>query len=184
MRKHIILFFSALLFLFACNDDKDTKGVLGRDDMVNLLVDVHLVDGSLTNQPNGDSLYLNGTGRYFYVFKQHHTDSAQFKKSVAYYVKHPDVMITMYDDVARILQAKLDSINALVAQDNEIKRKRMEKQQKQAQKARRDSSSARMKQDRDKIQLDMIDKERRMRMSRPLPKGKPNPGLKNFRKGL
>ena len=47
MRKHIILFFSALLFLFACDDNKETKGIIPRDQMVNLLVDVHLVDGSL-----------------------------------------------------------------------------------------------------------------------------------------
>jgi hypothetical protein len=186
MRKHIILFFSALLFLFACNDDKSAKDVLGRDEMVKLLVDVHLVDGSLTNQPNGDSLYRNGTGRYFYVFKQHHTDSAQFRKSMAYYVSHPDVMIPMYDDIAKILQAKSDSVNALVAKDNEILRRRMEQQQKKTQKSKQDSSSDRMKEDAKKIQMDMIDKERRLRMSRPLPKGKsfPKPRMNNFKRGL
>ncbi|GAA4102707.1 DUF4296 domain-containing protein [Mucilaginibacter panaciglaebae] len=185
MRKHIILFFSALLFLFACNNDKDAKGVLGRDEMVNLLVDVHLVDGSLLNQPNGDSLYRNGTGRYFYVFKQHHTDSAQFRKSMAYYVSHPDVMIPMYDDIAKILQAKSDSINALVAKDNEITRRRMERLQKKTQKGKQDSSSDKMKDDAKKIQLNLIDKERRMRMSQPLPNGKniPRPVLNHFKRG-
>lgn len=180
MRKHIILFFSALLFLFACDDDKDAKGVLGRQDMINVLVDVHLVDGSLSNQPNGDSLYRNGTGRYFYVFKQHHTDSAQFKKSMTYYTRHPDVMIAMYDDIIKILQAKSDSVNALVAKDNEVTRRRIEQQQKTSAKARQDSSAKKMKEDANKINLDMIDKERRMKMSK---QPKSNPRLKNFRRG-
>lgn len=140
MRKHIILFFSALLFLCACNDDKDAKGVLGRQDMIGVLVDIHLVDGALSNQSNSDSLYRS-MGHYMYVFKKHHTDSAQFRKSILYYTKRPDNFMNMYDDVIKILQVKSDSMNSIMAKENEAKRKRAEAEQLKLEKARRDSSA-------------------------------------------
>lgn len=138
MRKHILLFFSALVLLCACNDDKDAKGVLARRDMISLLVDIHLVDGALSNQSNSDSLYRS-TGHYVYVFKQHHTDSTQFRKSVLYYSKHPDDFMKMYDDIIKILQAKSDSMNAIMAKENEVKRKRAEAEQLKLEKTRKDS---------------------------------------------
>jgi|GEM_PF-1046650 len=183
MRKHIILFFSALLFLFACNDEKQTKGLLTREQLTSLLVDIHIVDGSLANQSNVDSIYHNGSGRYFYVFEKHHTDSAQFKKSLAYYTSKPDIAISMYEDIVKILQAKSDSVNALVAKENEVIRKKVEAEQLKAEKHRLDSLAKKG------IKpapggLNSIGRKRREEMSRPLPAPKPNPKFKNFKRGL
>jgi len=113
MRKYIILFFSALLFLFACKWGSTPPGILKPDDMVKVMVAVHLVDGSISiiNAPNGDSLYKFGAGRYQAMFKSMHTDSAQFRKSLQYYTKHPDQFETMYEQIVKILQAKDDSVN-------------------------------------------------------------------------
>jgi hypothetical protein len=169
MRKHIILFFSALLFLFACNDDIKTKGILDRQSMISLLVDIHLVNGALSNQSNMDSLYRS-TGMYMYVFKQHHTDSAQFRKSVLYYTRQPDYFLKMYDDVIKVLQAKSDSMNKVVAKENEIKRKHMEAEQMKLEKARRDSAAKKGNKPPAKV-LKSIDQQRRMEMSRPLSRG-------------
>ncbi|HWZ36249.1 MAG TPA: DUF4296 domain-containing protein [Mucilaginibacter sp.] len=167
MRKHIILFFSALLFLFACNDDKNTKDILDRQAMISVLVDVHLVDGALSNESNMDSLYRN-TGRYFYVFKQHHTDSARFRKSMLYYTRQPDYFLKMYDDVIRTLQAKSDSMNKIVAKENEAKRKHMEAEQKKLEKARRDSAAKKgIKPPTEG--LNSIDQQKRMQITRPQP---------------
>ncbi len=178
MRKHIILFFSALLFLCACNDDKDVKGVLDRQAMISLLVDVHLVDGLLSNQSSMDSLYRN-TGRYVYVFKQHHTDSGQFRKSVLYYTRQPDNFMKMYDDVIKILQAKSDSMNKIVAKENEIKRKHIEAEQRKLDKARRDSLAKKAAKS-PAAKLDSINKKKHTKMSKPLPKGTLlNSNLKN-----
>ncbi|MES2378817.1 MAG: DUF4296 domain-containing protein [Bacteroidota bacterium] len=119
MRKHIFLFFSALLFLYACKGSSDASGVIDRNEMVNLLVDVHLVDGSLATQPNADSLYKVGTGRYLLIFKQHLTDSAQFKKSMKYYATQPEIMLKIYDDVNKKLQAKNDSLAMIILKDQQ-----------------------------------------------------------------
>jgi hypothetical protein len=113
MRKYIILFFSALLFLFACKWSQTPNGILQPDKMVNVLVAVHLVDASLNNidAPNPDSLYKYGLGRYLAMFKRMHTDSTQFKTSLKYYTQHPDQMEIMYVEVVKKLQDKNDSIN-------------------------------------------------------------------------
>lgn len=178
MRKHIILFFSALLFLFACNDDKNTKDILDRRAMISLLVDLHLVDGALSNQSNMDSLYRS-TGRYVYVFKQHHTDSGQFRKSVLYYTRQPDNFMKMYDDVVKILQAKSDSMNKIIAKENEIKRKHIEAEQRKLEKARRDSLAKKATK-LPTARLDSINKKKNAKMSKPLPKSTLlNSNLKN-----
>lgn len=184
MRKHIILFFSALLFLFACHDDEKTKGIIPRDQMVSLLVDIHLVDGAMANQASGDSIYKNGTGRYLFVLKQHHTDTAKFKKSMQYYTGQPDVGMKLYDDIIKILQAKTDSLNKIVAQDNEITRKRTEAQQKKEQKAREDSLAKKgIKVPPGGMQA--IDQKRRMEMSaKPKTLRPANPALRGFKKAL
>jgi hypothetical protein len=158
MRKHIILFFSALLFLFACKEGNNTKDIIKQDVMTRLMADLHMVDGSLATQPNGDSLYRVGTGRYLLLFNQYHTDSAQFNRSFTYYTTQPDIMVKMYENVEKILQTKLDSMNAIVAKENEVVRKQTEAIQRKADKFRKDSLALRMKEDMRKIKKDSITK--------------------------
>jgi len=119
MRKHIILFFSALLLFTACKFDKTPAGVIKQDKMTNLLIAVHLVDGSIYNiDPNPDSLYKFGTARYAAMFKRFHTDSAQFNRSLKYYSKHPDQLQTMYTEIIKTLTKKQDSLNKVLLKQN------------------------------------------------------------------
>jgi len=115
MRKHNILFFLALLFLGACIGSNVPDGIIKPDKMVNLMVDVHIVDGSISNinWSAPDSLYKYGINRYLKVFKNHYTDSLQFKKSMEYYSLHPEQLEEMYAEITEILQAKNDSINKI-----------------------------------------------------------------------
>ena len=113
MHKHIFLFFWALIFLYACNSTP--KGIIKPHEMTQLMVDVHIADGSLStiDIPTGDSLYKYGYNRFVLVFKKHHTDSIQFKNSLKYYTMNPDKLEAVYADVTKILQVKLDSVNKL-----------------------------------------------------------------------
>ncbi|GAB2978757.1 hypothetical protein GCM10027049_12900 [Mucilaginibacter puniceus] len=90
-------------------------GIIEPDEMTNLMVDVHLVDGSIQyiDFQEPDSLYKYGIKRYDNVFKQHHTDSLQFKKSLEYYSLHTKQLEEMYAEVTQILQAKNDSLNKI-----------------------------------------------------------------------
>jgi hypothetical protein len=113
MRKYNLLFFSALLFLFACKWSNTPSGILKTDQMINVMTAMHIVDGSISNipAPNPDSLYKYGRGRYIALFKRFNTDSTQFKNSFKYYTQHPDIMDDMYTQIMKNLQAKIDSIN-------------------------------------------------------------------------
>jgi hypothetical protein len=113
MRKYILLFFSVLLFAWACKYSSTPEGILKPGDMIKVLVEVHIVDASITNidAPNNDSLYKYGSGRYLQMFKRMHTDSTQFKNSVKYYSARPAELEDMYTKVVAILQSKTDSLN-------------------------------------------------------------------------
>lgn len=115
MRKHNILFFLALLFFGACIGSTVPDGIIKPDKMTNLMVDVHIVDGSIYDIDTqvADSLYKYGINRYLKVFKNHHTDSLQFRKSMEYYSLHTEQLEEMYAEITKILQAKNDSINKI-----------------------------------------------------------------------
>ncbi len=123
MRKHNILFFLALLFLGACLGSNVPDGIIKPNKMTELMVDVHLVDGSIhyIDFQEPDSLYKYGIKRYDRVFKLHKTDSIQFKKSLEYYSRHTEQLEEMYAEITKILQAKSDSI-AKIDSLNRIKR--------------------------------------------------------------
>lgn len=124
MRKHIFLFFLALTFLVACSDDAP-KGIIGRDKMVKLMIDVHIIDGVLynLNESTADTLYKYGSDKYNKLFKSYQTDSAQFKKSLKYYIQRPEIVSKMYADIMTTLQAKEDSLIKKQKEENKQSKK-------------------------------------------------------------
>ncbi len=164
MRKHIVLFFSALLVLGACKSGDGNADVLGEGDMISLLVDVHMVDGYLSTQPNNDSVYVYGTGQYQYIFKLHHTDSATFRRSLKYYTMRDEVMVKMYEEVNKRLQIKNDSLLALLAKDQknaERQAKKAQKEQERLGKIRQDSVNKKYQEDIKGIRKDSIEKAKK-----------------------
>jgi len=114
MHKYIILFFSVLLFLISCKSNNAPAGIINHDHMVSLLTDIHIIDGKLgIIDPAPDTLYKYGTGDYSVLFKKYQTDSAQFKKSFKYYVVHSTEMLSIYDQVAKNLKKKTDSLTKI-----------------------------------------------------------------------
>ncbi|RFZ84881.1 DUF4296 domain-containing protein [Mucilaginibacter terrenus] len=110
MHKHIIVFFSVLVFLSACKEDTPT-GILSENRMVNVLTDMHIADGSLYVVPQiPDSLYKYGAEKYSALFKKHHITSGQFTASLRYYSKQPVQLTEMYDKIAANVKAKVDSL--------------------------------------------------------------------------
>ena len=130
MRKYIILFFSVFPFLFGCHGSGSSGDVIPEDQMIAVLTAVHMADGRLINISQApDTLYKYGTARYLAVFKQFHTDSAQFKRSYQYYSTQPEKFADMYDKVLKILQAKTDSLNKALTKENQAHVKQMQQQQ-------------------------------------------------------
>jgi hypothetical protein len=125
MRFYIILFFCSGCFFMSCSESSDApKPLLTMPQTAQVLTDIHIVNGSLynvTNQP--DSILKHGMGLYLDVFKINHTDSATFRKSLQYYSLHPDVLLVIYEGVARRLNKKLDSLKKIKAHIEAVKRK-------------------------------------------------------------
>ena len=121
MLKYIIFFFSAMVFLSGCKGGKTPDGVIAEPQMINLLTEVHMIDGRIyTLRQEPDSLYKNGKGFYMALFKKYHTDSVQFKKSMNYYARQPQEMQKMYDKILVNLQKKTDSLNKVQLKQNAI----------------------------------------------------------------
>ena len=123
MHKYIILFFSVLTLLCSCSgDDSAPDGILKKSEMVNVLADVHIVDGGLINiSQEPDTLYKYGYPRYSAVFEKYNTDSAEFRRSFKYYSLKPSVFSDIYEKVLKRLQAKTDSLTKLLTIENKKK---------------------------------------------------------------
>jgi hypothetical protein len=86
--------------------------------MADLLVQIHLIDGSLYNGTQvPDSLYHYGMGKYLDAFRKFNTDSAQFRKSMEYYSSEPDKLTAIYDKVDKRIKALSDSLSAEQAKE-------------------------------------------------------------------
>jgi predicted RNA-binding protein with PUA-like domain len=138
MHKYNKLFFSVLIFLAACSGNKVPDGIIGQNEMTNLLTDIHIVDGSMYNvMQTPDSLYKYGTDKYRIVFSKYHTDSLQFKKSFQYYSSKPDKLQAIYEQITINIKQKSDSVNKLnldkIAKDNKRRTDSLNKLPKQAQ---------------------------------------------------
>jgi hypothetical protein len=110
MRIYKILFFSALLFFIACKHEPE--GIIKKDNMANILTDIHIVDGGTYALPQlPDTLYKYALPKYLAVFKKYGTDTVQFNKSFRYYAEKPEDLDAIYDEVLKKIQFKTDSVN-------------------------------------------------------------------------
>jgi hypothetical protein len=126
MRRHLILFFSALFLFISCKDSGSAGDVIEKDKMVKILCDLHIIDGTMTSYGAKDSLYKYGTNRYSLLFKKYGIDSALFNKSLKYYTSDPDEIVKMYEQVENILKTKNDSISKIQAKIAEREMKKLE----------------------------------------------------------
>jgi hypothetical protein len=116
MQKYISLFFSVLLFLTACKSNELPKDVLNEKDMLNLMLDIHLTDGTVYQVPQvPDSLYKYSSAKFVALFKKHHTTDAVYKTSLKYYSKQPEKIQDMYNKLETIIKGKIDSLNKVTA---------------------------------------------------------------------
>ena len=124
MHKYIIFFFWVTLILTSCKHAESNQSVIGRDKMVSLLTDLHIVDGGMYNtiSVNPDTLYKYGTARYLALFKRYHVDSSTFRRSLKYYSGKPVEMEAMYEEILKNLTARTDSANKLLYRRKDAQR--------------------------------------------------------------
>ena len=96
MTRLLALFF-ILIFSASC-DEHAQKGIIGQAEMVPLLTDMHLANG-YTSMLYSTENKSKVAATYKAVYKKHGTDSAQVRKSLAFYSKHPRELQLIYAEV-------------------------------------------------------------------------------------
>lgn len=106
MKVRLLQGLCLLLVLAACNKNNllQTKpsDVLSSDQIIPLLVDIHLTDAALKiNQPTRQSsdIKLYYSIAYAPVFKKHKTSPAVFQSSMQWYGRHIDKLDEIYAEV-------------------------------------------------------------------------------------
>lgn len=99
-----------VFILAACHKKEDITGkeFIQRDVLVDVLVDIHLVDGITNDRKfyrryDADSIDLLTP-----ILEKYHISKAKFDTTMAIYSKHPDLFDQVYADVLIKLNVMLD----------------------------------------------------------------------------
>lgn len=104
IKQKIAILFSFCLIFISCNQEEIPKGIIEKQKMINVMVDMQITDSYLNQVINRDTMMMEAHTRYNYIFKKFGIDSDQFSRSLLYYSKKPDEFNKMFDGV-------LDSLN-------------------------------------------------------------------------
>lgn len=104
MKKLLTLFY-ILIFFASCIKNKSSEQVIDEDEMVNVLLDMHLADAVMNYRGDQDSLQMEANSRYNFIFNKHNIDSTTFSNSLNFYTKNSKILLKIYDQVSDSLKA-------------------------------------------------------------------------------
>lgn len=122
MRFLSAIFTSGLIILIvSCGSNrmKVPENIVQKEDLVPLLVDVHLADALLNKEkkPHAEK-YEEALELYPAVLLKHNIDRAVFDSTIKFYVKYPKEFAEIYDDVIEEL-SKLEGRLQTVGEPDE-----------------------------------------------------------------
>lgn len=103
--QRLILGLLPLFFISISCKKQVPEGILPQEDMVELMSEVHILDGYISNIPV-DSAKKVMDPLYEQVFSKYGLDSVSFTKNVDYYFGNPDLTSKTYDQVLKNLEKK------------------------------------------------------------------------------
>ena len=114
MKKNIILFVS-FIFLLGCEENQEPEYLLSEDQMVSILIDIHITEGIASALPvKYDSSQVLYKLLEKEVFLKHEVPDSVFTKSMLYYLQDPAIMDQLYARVVDSLSLKQTLRNAQV----------------------------------------------------------------------
>ena len=119
----LILVLIPLFFITIACKKQAPEGILPKEEFVELMSEVHILDGYLTNI-NADSAKKVIDPLYAEVFGKFGLDSVSFSRNVNYYYGDPRLTLETYDQLIKNLEGKdrefyrQDSIKSKVYQDS------------------------------------------------------------------
>lgn len=116
MKKYLILVLT--VFMVACSFNKTPDYVIPQDDMVDIIVDIHLMDGLMSVRSIQEELTQADTSNYYdLIFEKYGYSRADFDTSVFYYGKN----INKYDKIYEEVLNELTSLDADIKEENRLK---------------------------------------------------------------
>lgn len=108
MKRVLLCCVLCLILLSGCGRP---WGVLSHDEMVEVVLDVHIAEASIKIL-DSSAKRIERQEYYNVVFDKHHITKEQFDKSLDWYSRHPKALIAVYDDVkikAEALQERVEA---------------------------------------------------------------------------
>lgn len=116
MRKAV--FFFVVFLIFSCKSDTDfekPKDLIPKDQMIDILVDLHLAVGAM----NTNNIKNKKSNNYtFLIYNKYGVDSLRFMESNRYYASRVDDYYKMFDKVRIRLEKLNDKYDALAKKDS------------------------------------------------------------------
>jgi hypothetical protein len=115
-----LFFFSILSLFVSCTGKTNSvpSGIIPKDKMVEVLVDIHLAEAAADNRGlTKPEINLMMASKYDTIFLKHKTTFKQFKSSYEYYMNHPDMFSDIYSEVVN----KLTTMVSKVKNDRKMK---------------------------------------------------------------
>lgn len=108
----ILIRIMVLLLLFsACRDRIPTKksipgGIISKETMAKVLADIHIAESMAANEGKNDSAKMNINALYQVIFKKYNITREEYEKSMEFYMKYPDILAEIYENVTEILNTR------------------------------------------------------------------------------
>lgn len=86
---------------------KKPKNLISQGIMAEVLADIHIAEASIQiENSEDDSIRQTYTNYYYAVFEKHNISKEAFVESMEYYIKNPEKLQLIYDNVTEILSTK------------------------------------------------------------------------------
>jgi hypothetical protein len=119
--KGFYLFILCLLFLASCKDDNLPKDLIEEQKMIQIMSELHIIDGYMSSLSYTDSIRINGKNFYNTVYKNNGITKAQYENSLKHYSMDPVKLDSMYSDVIKIISSKEEMFNKKPSKNIELK---------------------------------------------------------------
>lgn len=108
--KRLVLACLLLLSMAGCEENSKPKDLLSEEEMVNVLIDIHLTEGIASSLPIPyDSSQVLYSLLEKEVFVKHQVEDSVFTRSMIYYLQDPAVMDRIYARVVDSLVVRESS---------------------------------------------------------------------------
>ncbi|MBR2194105.1 MAG: DUF4296 domain-containing protein [Salinivirgaceae bacterium] len=112
--RYFWLFVVLAFALQSCSRDDGARPEINKDELVDVLFDIHIADGYLSY--TGSRIDRNRDridGVYEYVLRKHNITPKQFSNTMKYYSRHADEYETLYNKVIeKLTKFETENLNS------------------------------------------------------------------------